>query len=68
LMTTGKNLLFLEDIRNYGELQPLEGAFDENGEQYMLHPYAASKGGINMRDEDGVIPAAMKDLANKVAN
>lgn len=33
----------------------------------MLHPHATDKGGIYMKDEAQVVPAAIKDITSKVA-
>ena len=33
----------------------------------MLHPHATDKGGILMKDEAHVVPAAIKDITSKVA-
>jgi len=49
-------------ISNYGELQKHPGG------EFMLHPDAnVEKGGFELKDEDGIMPAAFKNIAKKVA-
>ena len=35
--------------------------------EFKLHPHATEKGGIYMKDEAQVVPAAIKDITSKVA-
>lgn len=38
------------------------------GTEFFVHPQATSdKGGFYMKDDGGLIPAAIKDLASKIA-
>jgi len=61
-----KTNLFLHKIENHGELKPFPGAAPDSN--LFLHPDASATGGIIMRDEEGVIPNAMKDITKKVAS
>ena len=36
--------------------------------EFKLHPYANEKGGILLKDEEGLIPSTIKNLAAKVAD
>jgi len=37
-------------------------------EEKARHPYASAKGGMNLYDEGGIIPAAIKEVLSKIAN
>ena len=41
------------------------GALKELGE-YKLHPLASDKGGIELTDKEGKVPAAFKEICKKV--
>ena len=53
--------MYIKNIADHGELQDLE----DTG--YKLHPQATEKGGVYMKDDESVVPAAMKDITSKVA-
>jgi hypothetical protein len=51
----------VKNVREHGELLDLEDT------EFKLHPHATEKGGIYMKDEALVVPAAMKDITSKIA-
>lgn len=52
----------MEPLHTYGEVAELENT------QYKLHPFAnTASGGIDLRDEEGVVRGAIKELVQKVA-
>lgn len=52
----------MEGLHTYGEIHQLENT------DYKLHPYAnLSAGGIDLKDEEGVVRGAIKELVQKVA-
>ena len=47
----------MEPLHTYGEVAELENT------QYKLHPFAnTASGGIDLRDEEGVVRGAIKEL------
>jgi hypothetical protein len=46
-------------------LKPFPGSNPEDN--LFLHPDASTSGGIVMRDDEGVIPNAIKEITKKVA-
>ena len=51
----------MEDLHTYGDLQPLENS------DYKLHPFAnMSGGGIDLRDDEGIVRGAFKECVQKV--
>ena len=51
-----------ESIYRPLEWKPLEGT------EFLVHPQSNSeKGGFYMKDEGGIIPAAIKDITGKIA-
>ena len=52
----------VKNIQDHGELKDLEDT------EFKLHPHATDKGGIYMKDEAQVVPAAIKDITSKVAS
>ena len=59
------NMKLVKNIRDFKELQPY---WNFKGEQMLLHFDANMKhGGVVMRDHDGVVPQAIKDILKKVA-
>ena len=58
--------LFLHKIENHGELKPFPGSRPEDN--IFLHPDASQSGGIIMRDDEGVVPNAIKEITKKVAS
>lgn len=59
-----KDLTQMVHISQHGQLTDLEGSEKE----FKLHPYANEKGGILLKDEEGLIPSTIKNLAAKVAD
>jgi hypothetical protein len=52
----------MSHISDFGELQKLPGG------DFMLAPDAnLEKGGFNLNDVDGIIPAAFKNISSKIA-
>ena len=58
--------LFFHKIDDHGEVTPYPGS--DPDEQLFLHPEALPAGGMAMRDMDGVVPAAIKEIIKKVAS
>ena len=59
--------MFMEKLTDHGEPVVFEGVVDEGGQPFYAHPFQAEKGGILLKDEDNVVPEAIKDIAAKVA-
>lgn len=57
----GVKMMSIKNIKDFGELKDLEDT------EYKLHPDATDKGGIYMKDEESVVPAAIKDVTTKLA-
>jgi hypothetical protein len=57
----GVKMMNVKNIANHGVLGDLE----DTG--FKLHPGATEKGGIYMKDEELVVPAAMKEISTRVA-
>ena len=55
----------IKNIRNYGGTKPY---WNFNGEDMMIHNDCAPKGGVNMADHDGIVPAAIKDVSKRIAS
>tara|TARA_B110000503_G_C6951578_1_gene331240 strand:+ start:237 stop:401 length:165 start_codon:yes stop_codon:yes gene_type:complete len=51
----------IKNIKDHGELKELEDT------EFKLHPAATDKGGVYMKDDESVVPAAMKDITQKIA-
>jgi len=66
-MNSGRNLMFMERISDHGQLQVFQGVVDEAGKEFMSHPYSGEKGGLTLKDDDNVVPDAIRDIAAKVA-
>jgi hypothetical protein len=51
----------VKNVADHGEILDLADS------EFKLHPHAHDKGGIFMKDEALVVPAAMKDITSKIA-
>ena len=60
----GPSLKFVKNIRDHGEPQPYAKV---NGEDVLLHFSATKTGGFTMRDDEHIIPKAIKEIAGTVA-
>lgn len=65
-VTNAVSNLFLHKIENHGELKPFPGSRPEDN--IFLHPDASQSGGIIMRDDEGIVPNAIKEITKKVAS
>lgn len=60
----GPSLRYIKNVRDHGEPLPYANV---NGEDVLLHFSATKTGGFTMRDEESIIPKAIKEIAGTVA-
>lgn len=60
----GPSLKYVTNIMDHGEPQPYASV---NGEDVLLHFSATKTGGFTMRDDEHIIPKAIKEIAGTVA-
>ena len=60
----GPSLKSVKNIKDFGECKKY---WNYKGDDMLLHYDASPKGGVFMKDKEGIIPQATKDLVKKVA-
>lgn len=60
----GPSLKYVKSIMDHGVPQPYASV---NGEDVLLHFSATKTGGFTMRDDENIIPKAIKEIAGSVA-
>ena len=53
--------MYVDKLTDHGEFKELPNT------NYKLHPFSAEKGGMNIRDEDGIVPGTVKNIIKKIS-